>query len=90
MSRKCAVEEYPWSASSAAATPHPDNGRATPSRPLATRRPPRPAWTCYATDVVWRWERLANCGEPVQARPGLAVATATCDTATQRRCACRV
>lgn len=36
------------------------------------RRPLRPSRSCYAPDVVWRWERLANCGEPVQARPGSA------------------
>lgn len=32
--------------------PYPAHRWATPSRPLASRQPPLPAWTCYAPDVV--------------------------------------
>lgn len=30
--------------------PYPANGRANPSRPLATPRPPRPAWSRYSSE----------------------------------------
>lgn len=29
------------------------NGRATPSRPLATRMQRRPLWTCYTIDLAY-------------------------------------